>query len=171
MLFLIFLDDFVLFRNSQMQNSKTPHKACHIRRPLWWFWSRLLLPLWISMTFILVKVTLESISLYISYLTVNILLYFGLAEYMEMKLIMPKKKINTQSHTQYVWYTEVVLDVNRRSSVHLSSRAGFLHTLSEVLPSLLKASTACYLPLEILYSEKNPKKKQVLSTSTAESSL
>lgn len=47
------------------------------------------------MTFIRVKVTLESISLCISYLTVNILLYFGLAEYMEMKLIMPKKKKQT----------------------------------------------------------------------------
>ena len=123
--------------------------------------------LWISMAFILVKVTLESISLYIPYLTVNILLYFGLAEYMEMKLIMPKK--NHQNHTQYVWYTEVVLDVNRRCFVHLSFRAvfffyGSLHTLSEVLPGLLlKASRACYLPLETLYSEQNPKKKLVLS--------
>lgn len=50
------------------------------------------------MAFILVKVTLESISLYIPYLTVNILLYFGLAEYMEMKLIMPKKKTTKTTH-------------------------------------------------------------------------
>lgn len=79
------------------------------------------------------------------------------------------KKKNHQNHTQYVWYTEVVLDVNRRCFVHLSSRAvfffyGSLHTLSEVLPGLLlKASRACYLPLETLYSEQNPKKKLVLS--------